>query len=200
MAISIIPIVEGQSEVESVPVLMRRLQNDWRIFNLEIGKPVRSKRYQIVREEELERRVKLAMSRPDCQAVVIVLDADDDCPKTLAPQLLSRARNVAQDIPVSVVMPKSELESWFVGSIESLRGAHGISEDASSPENPEDIRGAKEFLTNAMESQRHYIETADQPALAAVFNIDQAHRNCRSFRKFCKDLCGIMKQLSRENA
>lgn len=175
---------------------MRRLQNDWRIFNLEIGKPVRTKRYQVVREEELERRVTLAMSRPNCQAIVIVLDADDDCPKNLAPQLLSRARNVAQDIPVSVVMPKSELESWFVGSIESLRGQRGISTSVTSPKNPEDIRGAKEFLTNAMVGQGHYIETADQPALAAVFDIDQARRSCRSFRKFCKDLRGIMNQLS----
>jgi len=179
---------------------MRRLQNDWRIFNLEIGKPVRVKRYQVVREEELERRVTLAMSRPNCHAIVIVLDADDDCPKNLAPQLLSRARSVARDILVSVVMPKSELESWFVGSIESLCGKRGISVSVSSPENPEDIRGAKGFLTNVMESQRHYIETADQPALATVFNIDQAYRNCRSFRKFYKDLCGIMNQLSQENA
>lgn len=199
MTISIIPIVEGQSELESVPVLMRRLRDKWGIFSLEIGRPVRVKRYQVVREEELERRVTLAMSRPNCHAIVIVLDADDDCPKNLAPQLLERARSVARDIPVSVVMPKSELESWFIGSIESLRGKRGISVSVSSPENPEDIRGAKRFLTNAMESQRHYIETADQPALAAVFNIDQAHRNCRSFRKFYKDLRGIMNQLSKEN-
>ncbi len=199
MTISIVPIVEGQSEVESVPVLIRRLRDGWGIFNLEIGKPVRAKRYQIVKEGELERRVTLAMTRPNCHAIVVVLDADDDCPKELAPQLLNRARSVAQSVPISVVLPKSELESWFVGSIESLRGKHGISVNASSPENPEDIRGAKGFLTNVMERHRHYIETTDQPALAKVFDLDQARRSCRSFRKFYEDLYEIVNTLSQEN-
>jgi hypothetical protein len=199
MTSSIVPIVEGHAEVESIPILMRRLRDSWHYFNLEISKPIRVNRYQIVKEGELERRIKLAMTRPNCRAIVIVLDADDDCPKNLAPQLLNRAVIAAPQIPISVVLPKSELESWFIGSIESLRGKHGISVSASSPTNPEDMRGAKEFLTNAMERNSHYIETIDQPALAALFDIDLARRNCRSFRKFWKDFNNITSTLFQDN-
>ena len=193
---SIVPIVEGQSEVESVPILMRRLLDIWGVVNLEIGKPVRVKRNQIVKVGELERRIILAMTRPKCSAVIVILDSDDDCPKTLAPQLIKRAQQVAQNIPISVVLPKSELESWFIGSIESLKGARGISTNISTPRNPEDIRGAKEFLTRAMASKRHYIETTDQPALTALFNLDQAYRACRSFRKFFNDFNKIVENIS----
>jgi hypothetical protein len=139
------------------------------------------------------------MMRPNCHAIVVILDADDDCPKDLAPELLNRARNAAQSIPVSVVLPKAELEAWFVGSIESLRGVRGISTSASSPENPETIRDAKGFLTEVMGGDRHYIETTDQTAFIAAFDIDQARRNCRSFRKFYEDFHRIVDTLSQED-
>lgn len=193
---SIVPIVEGFSEVESVPVLMRRLMYSWGKYHLEIAKAVRVKRYQVIKEGELERRVQMAMTRPNCKAVMVILDADDDCPKDIAMELLSRARLIAQDTPVSVVLPKSELESWFVGSIESLRGVRSISANACSPNDPETIRNAKAFLTDAM--QRHYIATIDQPAFTAKFDLDKALESCRSFKKFHDDLRRIVDSLSSE--
>lgn len=188
MTYSIVPIVEGHSEVESIPVLMRRLLNEWGKFQLEIEKPVRAKRNQILREGELERRVALAVQRPNCSAIVLVLDADDDCPKVFAPAVLKRLGQAAYGKLVSVVFPKSELESWFVGSIESLRGSRGISSNACSPNNPESIRDAKGHLSKLMEGNRHYLEVDDQPSFAEQFNLDQALSKCRSFRKFYNDL------------
>jgi hypothetical protein len=191
---SIVPIVEGFSEVESVPVLMRRLRDSWGKYDLEIAKPVRVKRYGVIKEGELERRVQMAMTRPNCKAVMVILDADDDCPKDTGMELLKRAKVIAQDTTVSVVLPKSELESWFVGSVESLRGVRSISANACSPNDPETIRGAKEFLTSLME--RHYVETVDQPAFAAKFDMTKALENCRSFRKFHGDFRRIVDSLS----
>ncbi len=192
MTDSIVPIVEGQSEVESVPVLMRRLRDEWGKYQLEIGKPVRAPRYQVIKQGELERRVTMAMQRPDCRAVVVILDADDDCPKDLAPKLLGRAEQAAQDTLVSVVLPKSEMESWFVGSIESLRGVRGISDTACSPPDPEAIRDAKGYLTEAMQGQSTYVAVDDQPAFAARFDLTQALGSCRSFRKFYDDFRRIV--------
>lgn len=193
---SIVPIVEGFSEVESVPVLMRRLLDSWGKYHLGIARAVRVQRYQVVKEGELERRVQMAMTRPSCGAVMVILDADDDCPKDTAIELLHRARRIARDTPVSVVLPKPELESWFVGSIESLRGVNGISANACSPDDPETIRNAKAFLTNTM--QRRYMPTIDQPALAAGFDLAKALDSCRSFRKFHDDLHRIVDGLSSE--
>ena len=186
MTCSIVPIVEGHSETESVPVLMRRLRDDWGKYELKIEKAVRVKRNQVVKEGELERRVRLAMTRPNCRAVMVILDADDDCPKELAPELLNRAAQEARDILVSVVLAKSELESWFISSIESLRGIRGISTNACSPSNPEEKRDAKKFLSDLM-GERYYSEVDDQPALAEKFDLTQARSNSRSFRKFHDD-------------
>lgn len=193
---SIVPIVEGISEVVAVPVLMRRLTNQWGKFNLQIGKPVRVRRSKVVRGGELERRVMMAMSRSNCRAVVVILDADDDCPKEVAAALLKRAQQVAGNILVSVILPKSELESWFVSSIESLRGVCGISAQATSPNNPENIRDAKGFLSNSMESGRSYSAVADQPSLIARFDYEEALNRCRSFRKFHSDFYKIVTTLS----
>lgn len=195
MTASIVPIIEGHAEMESVPVLMRRLKDEWGKHQLEIGKPVRAPRYQVIKEGELERRVTMAMQRPNCRAVVVILDADDDCPKDLAPMLLRRVEQVAQNILVSVVLPKSELESWFIGSIESLHSVRGISDQACSPPDPEAIRDAKGYLTMAMQGQRTYLEVDDQPAFAARFNLTQALSNCRSFRKFYGDFRRIVDSL-----
>jgi len=196
MTDSIVPIVEGHSEVEAVPVLMRRLCDEWLKYPLEIGKPVRAKRHQIIKEGELERRVILAMRRPNCRAILLILDADEDCPKDLAPSLLERVKRVAHDKLVSVVLPKCELESWFIGSIESLRGVRGISSEACSPNSPETIRDAKGYLTREMEANRHYVEVDDQPAFAAEFDINQAFNNCRSFKKFYNDFRNIVDSLT----
>ena len=196
MTDSVVSIVEGHSEVDSVPVLMRRLQDKWREYKIEIEKPVRARRYQIIKKGELERRVILAMRRPNCRAILLILDADEDCPKNLAPLLLERAKQVAYDKIVSVVLPKFELESWFVGSIESLRGVRGISSEACSPNSPEAIRDAKGYLTGAMEGSRRYVAVDDQPAFAAEFDIDQAFDNCLSFRKFYNDFRNIVESLT----
>lgn len=196
MTDSIVPIVEGHAEVYSMPVLMRRLLGEWSKYQLEIGNPVRVPRYQVIKQGELERRVAMAMQRPNCRSVVVILDADDDCPKDLAPKLLERAKNVAQNTLVSVVLPKSEMESWFVGSIESLRGVRGISDTACSAREPEGIRDAKGFLTKAMQEQRTYVEVDDQPAFAAQFDINQAFNSCRSFKKFYNDFRRIVDSLT----
>ena len=196
MTYSIVPIVEGQSEVESVPLLIRRLRDEWGEYGFRVEKPVRVKRYQVIKPGELERRIQLALTRPDCAAIMIILDADDNCPKELGLDLLRRAKRIISDVVVSVVMPKSEFESWFVGSIESLKGFRGISNMALAPVNAEDIRDAKGFLTDQMTENNHYLEVDDQPALASNFDMALAYKNCRSFRKFYNDLHKIIAVVS----
>lgn len=103
---SIVPIVEGHSEVKSVPVLMRRFLNQHGIYDVVIEKPIRVKRQQVIKEGQLERAIARALLRPNCGAIVIILDADDDCPKELAPSLLKRARKASPSTLVSVVLPQ----------------------------------------------------------------------------------------------
>lgn len=185
----LVPIVEGHAEVESVPVLLRRLLTARGRYTVQIARPVRVKRNRVVRAGELERACELARSRTEgCDAILILLDADEDCPKELAPILLERARRAAAGRPVGVILAKSEFEAWFLGALESLRGVRGLPSDAAAPESPEDIRGAKECLERLMTTGRTYVEVDDQPALAEQFDLEMARRRCPSFDKLVRDV------------
>ncbi len=191
---TILPIVEGQSEVHSVPLLLRRLIGDIGIYDIGVARPFRVKRNKVVRSGELERALAMSIrARPAAGAVLVLLDADDDCPAELGPSLLERCRE-ATPLPTAVVLANRELESWFLGAKESLRGLRGIRPDARIPDKPESIRGAKERLSRNMEYNR-YIPVDDQPALVAQMDLEMAKNHCPSFRKLARDVAALARQL-----
>ncbi len=177
-------------------MLMRRLLEEAGVHGIDIGKPIRVPRHQVVRQGQLEKHVEnVGALRPGTRAVMLIIDADDDCPKDLGPQLLERAQRAAGGrLVCSVVLPMRELESWFLATVESLKGRHAIREDVVPPADPENIRDAKGWLTSVMEG-RSYVEVDDQPAFAAMFDLQRAHEQCRSFRKFSKDFHEIITTL-----
>jgi hypothetical protein len=118
---------------------------------------------------------------------MLLIDSDDDCPKDLAPQLLGRAKKSTQ-IPVSVVLAVREIECWFLGSKESLRGVNGVMEAAAAPPNPEGIRGAKEHLTHNMTRGRRYLSVDDQVSFVERFDLNLARQRCPSFDKCFRDV------------
>jgi len=71
--------------------------------------------------------------------------------------------------------------------------------DLSAPAAPEEIRGAKEWLSNQMPPTRGYSSTTDQPALAAVVDIESARR-ADSFDKFYREVVALVKTLSEGEA
>jgi hypothetical protein len=191
-----VPIVEGHSEVEAVPVLLRRLLADEQRLDIKIARPVRTGRYKIVRPGELERAFQYARLHSEgCNAILLLLDADDDLPCELGPRLLMQAQQVAADLPGKVVLANREFESWFLGSIESLRGHRGIASDAVSLELPELPRDVKGHLTRLMTEGRTYVEVEDQPAFTAIFDIKAARNSCPSFDKLVRDLQALLSRL-----
>jgi len=181
---AILPIIEGQSEEESVPILLRKFRDKIGAFSIHISRPFRIKRNNIVKEGELERAIEYGLrDRTNVGAIFILLDADDDCPVVLANQLRVRCRSITS-LPVAVVVANRELEGWFLGGKESLRGIRSIRMDATGPTNPEDIRGAKERLSQNMENGARYIAVDDQPAFATDLDFELTRSRCRSFQKF----------------
>lgn len=177
------PIVEGHGDVDAVPVLLRRLVDEAQTWDVGVGRSIRRKRNQLVQKTELQKAVRLALLQPDCSAILILFDADDDCPADLAPTIRRWADAVAGGVPCEVVLAKREYEAWFLGAIESLRGLRGIRSDAAFHSEPETPRDAKGELERRMHAESSYFERADQPALSARFAFSDAHRRCRSFRK-----------------
>ncbi len=182
---AIVPIVEGHAEVESIPVLLRRLAPA-----LDVARPFRVKRNRVVKPGELERAIALAQQdRRDPTGILVVLDADDDCPATLAPSLLERCRRVTE-LPCAVVIANHEIEAWLLGGVSGLRGHRGVREDANWTGDPEAPRGAKGCLEGLM-AGRSYVDVDDQPALMAQVDVVAAMRRCPSFEKLVRDLSAL---------
>lgn len=201
MEVNIACIVEGHGEVEAVPILIRRLasRNDPSI-SVRVVSLIRKSRNKLVRPGELERAVELVARRiAPLGAILVLLDSDDDCPALLGPTLLARARQARDDLPVAVVLAKREYEAWFLAAASSLQGTRGLQYDLTSPDDPESIRGAKEWLSARMSGNQHYVETLDQPALTALFNLDQA-RQSDSFDKCWREIDRLLSELRNAQA
>ena len=177
------PIVEGQGDVSAVPVLLRRLCDEAQAWGLEVAKPHRRPRTQLVRKESLQTAVRVAALREDCAGILVLFDADDDCPAELAPTLLEWAREAAGGKSCVIVMANREYEAWFLASIEALRGKAGVLPGATSHADPEVPRDAKGELERRMRPGASYSPTVDQPAMTARIDLESAYRRCRSFRK-----------------
>ena len=196
MTVKIGCIVEGESEVETVPLLIRRIAaNLYPELPIVVPPPIRRPRNKVVKENELEKAVEFVARQIGGQgAIFIIFDGDDACPAELGPALLRRASQARSDLPIAVVLAKHEFEAWFLAAAESLRGRRGLKNDLNSPDNPEAIRGAKEWLSQRMEDSRTYRETQDQPALAALFDLEQA-RQADSFDKCYRDIVRLLDKL-----
>jgi hypothetical protein len=191
--VKIATIVEGHGEVEAVPILIRRIVAEVAAGTVtDLARPIRVPRGRLLRVRELERAVELAARQVGSDGcILIVLDADDDCPRELAPEILSRARGARPDRQIRVVLPKAEYESWFLAAASSLAGLRGIRSDVVAPTAPEEIRDAKAWLTQHMSVGRSYHETVDQPALSARFDLASA-RAAPSFEKLWRDLESLL--------
>jgi len=175
------PFVEGHGEVQAVPVLLRRFQEQSGIYPMEILRPVRSPRSDFLDEIRLRNLIRRTLIQRPCEALLILLDGDDDCPRELAPRIENWTSAEAGGIPSAAVILQREYESWLLASLEALRGVRGIRTDATSVSDPESIRGAKERLKANMLGA--YAPASDQAALTALFNMEAAYRACRSFRR-----------------
>jgi hypothetical protein len=198
MIINMAVIVEGHSEVESVPVLIRRIaaEIDPSVF-IDIKEPIRRPASKLKRPGELENAVELAARKIGGNGgVLILLDCDGygECPKTDAPLLLSRAHASRSDIPVSVVLANKEYETWFIAAAESLRGKRRLSESLEIVADPENIRDAKGWLSHRMPQNDPYSEVNDQPALTGKFDMQSARR-ARSFDKCYREIAGMISAL-----
>ncbi len=102
-----------------------------------------------------------------------------------------RAREARSDLAIGVVLAKREFEAWFLAAADSLRGKRGLATNLTAPDDPEAIRGAKEWLTARMAPGRRYVETLDQSALAATFDLELARR-APSFDKLYRQVAALI--------
>lgn len=179
-------IVEGDGEVAALPVLLRRMAA-WLTPQLpmpNIATPIRVPRDRLLhRPAELSRHLQLAAAKCGQGGwILILLDADDDCPATLGGSLRQQASALVPHRPVAVVLANREFEAWFIAAAPSLEGCRGFLAGPGPLPAAEVPRDAKGWIKQRMPS-RAYGPSTDQPAFAARIDLAMARTNSRSFRK-----------------
>lgn len=199
MTIRIACIVEGRGELEAVPVLLRRMTEA--INNqvqLIVPLPIRIDRSKVHRNGEIEKAVHLAAAKVGAGGgLLLILDADDDCPATLGPALLHRAQAARSDFPIASVIASREFESWFIAAVDSLRTKFREPVDAIDLD-VERMRGAKEWLSRRLKNGS-YSPTVDQASLAALFDLELARKRSQSFDKLWRELERLLSILGNSN-
>jgi len=186
-------MVEGHGEIEAIPLLLRRHLSAVGRHSIQVERPFRIKRHAIVRPGEFERALSTAITlRGGSRAVsvIVILDADDDCPVTLAAGLRQRATTVVPG-SVKVVAATRESEAWILADIEHISHTIGWPLRSSAPSDPEDVRGAKEWLRSNLAGPTPYKPTEHQAKLFAHMRLDAARARARSLDKLLRDITDL---------
>lgn len=189
--VTIASVVEGEGEISALPVLLRRLMYEAEIWDADIQPPFLVDRGRLVRPGGLEAAVEAQARRVPADhpgGILVVIDADDDCPASLGPSLLARAEATRPDRRTAVVLANREFEAWFLASAPSLGGRAGLDEHLEVPANSETLRDCKGWLTHHRRDGVRYRPRVDQPALTQDMDLGLARANSSSFDKFCRDI------------
>lgn len=179
-------------------ILLRRIaQRAAPGVNVRLPAPIRVQRKRVAQADELEHAVELAARSAGADGrILILLDADRDCPGQLAPELLRRAHAARSDRMIRIVLARTEYEAWFLAAADSIAGRCDIHADAAAPDDPEAIRGAKEWLRQRMPRGKPYRPTLHQADLTKFFDLDAA-RSAPSFDKLWRDVSDLLREAPR---
>ena len=192
------PIVEGHGEVNAFRDLINKIitacggttypiiGNVWRVSRDGIVKPGEL-------EEKAQNAILQAESLPGLPAgtrakLIVLLDAEDDCPAELGPSLRERLVTRFTYNPISVSFAKHEYESWFIASLETVAELAHIAPDTAIPPDLEEIPGAKEWLRHRMPRGLPYKERQDQVRLTTAIDVPLARSRSQSFDRFCREV------------
>ena len=174
-------LVEGQGEVQAVGNLLTRLSANLGI-TFPWSNPIRWK--NLHSEEGLRKGAEFIRSRANVRALIILRDADDDCPKERGPEMANWLRQLKLPFPSSVVLLKPEYEVLFLPCLDLMAGKP--IKDPSGRDRPglkpgtawdrtswEARRGIKEWLSRNYPSNRSYKPTLDQLPMTQMLDFDR---------------------------
>lgn len=181
-------IVEGKAENDAANLIIRRILHELlEKYTVGVCRPFRLPRGKMTKADEIERAVpQLIGDRNNVAGILILADADDDCPPGLAENLAVRA-SLVTSVPVCVCIAVREFESWFLWGLDSLKGNFGIPADVTFAKNPDEVRDAKGSLTSIMVDRR-YLEVDDQPSMSRAVDLNLVRDKSRSFDKFVRSV------------
>ena len=185
----IISIVEGPGDKQAVPGLVRRiLYEKMNRFDIIVGRVIKANG-KPGSVEKVERLLQYAILE-NCDGILVLFDADDECPYEEASKIANQAMALGLGVPVVVVYAEAEYESWFICNLAPGRGQEirerlSMENSVDAPKDVENIKGAKEWLTRNMPYNRAYKETSYQEPLTQYIDLGFTQTKSRSFRRLC---------------
>ncbi len=190
----IVPIVEGDGEEKAVPALLSKLLAEMQRFDIYVGDTANAHGCgNLTKPNGIEGFVRNAWTKRDCGAILILMDADKQCPIELALHLSQRVDAMGIRFPVVIAVAKCEYEAWFLASLETITGQPlgarpGLPANLFYAEDVEGRVGVKGWLTRQFPDGRIYKETFDQEPMTRLIDPERVRQRSRSFRRLCHAL------------
>lgn len=175
-------IVEGCSEADCLHRLVHRYLCQQGIYDVILPDPINTKgcdrlkaRYQKKKHRGIEYFVTMASQKCRPDAILILLDADDECQErkrsnksALGPWLLERTLDYSRGIPVRVTVANRQFEAWLVAGwpdiARQIALPHPDKITQEDWENAENSAGHASKIGDAL--GRKYSKTIDAPKMA----------------------------------
>lgn len=166
-------IVEGPGDFGAARVLVRRHLDSVEDFRPHmLGTPIAVNGLgNLTKPGGIEGYVRIAAGRPETQLVVVIVDADKECIKERAEELLPRCRT---RVPVLLAIAERNFEDWIYASAETTLDGMVFQPGTSG-------------LT-AIKAGGKYTKSVDQANLAARINIELAASRSKSFARLIERL------------
>ena len=186
----ILPIVEGQGEVNALPILVGRLLRLLGVADdVEVLDPISGTgKNDLVKAGGLERYAGLAVSKAPLARVLVLLDADTDCAAELGPALQARLDSVPGIASGRAVVAVREYENWIIGDASALSRDSSFRGTISTPADPEGVTDAKTWLRQHRGSGRAYRPTLHQALVSDLVDLHVVRQRCPSFDKFWREV------------
>ena len=168
--LTIVPLVEGDGDADALPeLLVRILHEKYNRYDVLVAqgktKVVKANGRSNL-EKKLHRFLAHAQKKPKCGAILILVDADIDCPVKLGEDISQRRTQIGTKYPVQIVCARRSYESWFLASLNTIKGLHGIPTTTTLSGEPEAVPNPKQWLSNQMPSGQAYKETLHQASFS----------------------------------
>lgn len=183
--IKILPIVEGDGDLAAVPELIRRVAHAQGRYDVNVLRP--HKRGDIPKvKSRFDDFLQIALL--ESAPILWVLDFDcEDCldPAAYRREFMERAAKLKGQTPVEFVFMVQEFETLFLADHETTRSVFADIPTAKIfPANPESVRDAKGWISEARPKGSAYKPTQHQQRIAAQVNLDRLRVRSASFRRF----------------
>ena len=203
MTFYIAPIVEGHTEASCVERLLQRIWTQLLVGpeRLQVLLPSRGHRDALIHptgtnlaekvEEAFEKlNLHLRQDPSGRGLLLLLLDAEGDCPAELAPRLLATGRQTRGDADIACVLPKRMLENWILAGASTLAGINDLPSSLPARDQFEECRGAT-WLEEQLRSRnraRKYKKRTDAERFVRALNLQECRANSPSFDKLCREL------------